>query len=80
MPVAVWITEIVRRRFGVGHALAWMDLLLHRIGWSMQVLGQRAAERNETAIAAWRRRPGRRKRTVADLGDWIVFDDESGQV
>ena len=48
------ITEVVRRRFGVGYTLAGMDLLLHRIGWSVQVPARRAAERNEAAIAAWR--------------------------
>ena len=31
-----------------------MDLLLHRIGWSVQVPARRAAERNEAAITAWR--------------------------
>ena len=48
------ITEVVRRRFGVQYTLAGMDLLLHRIGWSVQVPARRAAERNEAAIAAWR--------------------------
>ena len=48
------ITEVVRRRFGVDYTLAGMDLLLHRIGWSVQVPARRAAERDEAAIAAWR--------------------------
>jgi transposase len=48
------ITEVVRRRFGVDYTLAGMDLLLHRIGWSVQVPARRAAERNEAVIAAWR--------------------------
>ncbi len=48
------ITEVVYRRFGVGYTLAGMDLLLHRIGWSVQVPARRAAERDEVAIAAWR--------------------------
>ncbi len=48
------ITEVARRRFGVEYTLAGMDLLLHRIGWSVQVPARRAAERNEAAIAAWR--------------------------
>jgi hypothetical protein len=29
-------------------------VLLHRIGWSVQVPVRRAAERDEAAIAAWR--------------------------
>jgi transposase len=48
------IAEIVRRRFGVGYTLAGLDLLLHRIGWSVQVPARQAAERDEARIAAWR--------------------------
>ncbi len=48
------ITEVVRRRFGAEYTLAGMDLLLHRIGWSVQVPARRAAERDEAAITAWR--------------------------
>jgi transposase len=48
------VTELVRRRFGVDCTLAGMDLLLRRIGWSVQVPARRAAERDEAAIAAWR--------------------------
>ncbi len=47
------ITEVVSCRFGVGYTLAGMDLLLHRIGWSVQVPARQAAERDEAAIAAW---------------------------
>ena len=45
------ITEIAHRWFGVDYTLAGMDLLLHRIGWSVQVPARRAAERDEAAIA-----------------------------
>ena len=48
------IIEVVRGRFGVSYTLAGMDLLLHRIGWSVQIPARRAAERDEAAIAAWR--------------------------
>ncbi|HEV2377034.1 MAG TPA: winged helix-turn-helix domain-containing protein [Streptosporangiaceae bacterium] len=48
------IAEVVRRRFKVGYTLAGLDLLLHRIGWSVQVPARRAAERDEARIAAWR--------------------------
>ena len=47
------IAEVVRRRFGAEYTLAGMDLLLHRIGWSVLVPARRAAERDEAAIAAW---------------------------
>jgi transposase len=31
------IAEVVRRRFSVDYTLAGLDLLLHRLGWSVQV-------------------------------------------
>jgi hypothetical protein len=46
--------EVVRRRFGVEYTLAGLDLLLHRIGWSVQVPARQASERDEAAIAAWK--------------------------
>ena len=48
------IAEVIRARFKVGYTLAGVDLLLHRIGWSVQVPARRAAERDEARIAAWR--------------------------
>jgi transposase len=48
------IADLVRRRFRVEYTLAGMDVLLHRMGWSVQVPARRAAERDEAAIAAWR--------------------------
>jgi putative transposase len=48
------IAEVVRRRFRVQYTLAGMDLLLHRIGWSVQVPARRAAERDEAAVARWK--------------------------
>jgi transposase len=48
------IAAVVRTRFGVDHTLPGLDLLLHRMGWSVQVPARRAAERDEEQIAAWR--------------------------
>src|SRR5918911_935381 len=48
------IAAIVRERFGVDYTLPGLDLLLHRLGWSVQVPARRATERNEEQIAAWR--------------------------
>ncbi|MFF3127991.1 winged helix-turn-helix domain-containing protein [Streptomyces sp. NPDC057908] len=48
------IVEVIRRRFGVDYTLAGVDLLLHRIGWSVQVPTRWAAERDEERITAWR--------------------------
>ena len=48
------VTEVIWRRFGVEYTLAGADLLLHRIGWSVQFPSRQAAGRDEAAIAAWR--------------------------
>jgi transposase len=48
------IAEVVHERFGVDYTLAGLDLLLHRLGWSVQVPARQAAERNEEQITAWR--------------------------
>jgi transposase len=48
------IADQVWQRFGVEYTLAGMDVLLHRLGWSVQVPARRAAERDEDKIAAWR--------------------------
>src|SRR4051794_36356977 len=48
------IAEVVRQRFGVDYTLPGLDLLLHRLGWSVQVPARQAAERDEEQIAAWR--------------------------
>jgi transposase len=48
------IGELAWRRFRVDYTLAGLDVLLHRIGWSVQVPARQAAERNEAAITAWR--------------------------
>src|ERR1022692_3605681 len=73
------IAELVRRRFRVRYTLAGLDLLLHRIGWSVQVPARQAAERDEAAITWWKEDLARGKRTAADLGAWLCFEDESGQ-
>src|SRR5213080_91956 len=48
------IAAVVRERFGVDYTLPGVDLLLHRIGWSVQVPARRATERNDGQIADWR--------------------------
>jgi hypothetical protein len=48
------IAAVVHTRFGVDYTLPGVDLLLHRLGWSVQVPARRAAERNEQQISAWR--------------------------
>jgi transposase len=48
------IADQAWQRFGVEYTLAGMDVLLHRLGWSVQVPARRAAERDEGKIARWR--------------------------
>ncbi len=48
------VTEQIWRRFGVESTLAGSAVLLHRLGWSVQVPARRAAERDEDKIARWR--------------------------
>ncbi len=48
------IAELVWQRFKVDYTLAGLDLLLHRLGWSVQVPARQAAERDEAVITAWR--------------------------
>src|SRR3954471_1678720 len=50
------IAAVVRARFGVDYTLPGLDLLLHRLGWSVQVPARQAAERDEELIAVWRER------------------------
>src|SRR6266487_2730125 len=53
-PAAAGYLDQVWERFGVEYTLAGMDVLLHRIGWSVQVPARQAAERDEEKIARWR--------------------------
>src|SRR4051812_49566257 len=48
------IAAVVRERFGVAYTLPGLDLLLHRLGWSVQVPARRAAERDEEQITTRR--------------------------
>src|SRR3954447_9669110 len=41
------IAAVVRTRFGVDYTLPGLDLLLHRLGWSVQVPARRATERDQ---------------------------------
>jgi transposase len=52
------VAEVVRRRFRVDYTLAGTDLLLRRIGWSVQVPARRAAGRDEAAVSRWKQETG----------------------
>jgi hypothetical protein len=71
------VAEQAWRRFGVEYTLAGMDVLLHRIGWSVQVPGGRAGRGEDRQVAGGHL--AGYKSTAADLGAWLCFQDESGQ-
>lgn len=48
------IADLAWDRFGVEYTLAGTDVLLHRIGWSVQVPARRAAERDEASVTRWK--------------------------
>lgn len=47
---------LVERCFGASCSLKGMNLVPHRMGWSVQVPAHRAAERDERAVRQWRER------------------------
>ncbi|HEV8274435.1 MAG TPA: winged helix-turn-helix domain-containing protein, partial [Streptosporangiaceae bacterium] len=72
------IAGVVRRRFGVDYTLAGLDLLLHRVGWSVQVPARQAAERDEAAIARWRQEIW--PVVKASSSEWMVARAEMARV
>ncbi|TDB96914.1 winged helix-turn-helix domain-containing protein [Actinomadura sp. 7K534] len=48
------IAEVIWDLFSVSYTPAGVDVLLHRIGWSVQMPSRRAAERDEEKIDRWR--------------------------
>ena len=49
------IAELIERRLGVRYHRNHVGKLLHQLGWSHQKPERRALEREETAIAEWKR-------------------------
>ena len=49
------VAEVIERRFGVRYHVDHVWRLLAQLGWSSQKPEQRARERDEAAIASWRR-------------------------
>lgn len=57
---ALWtskrVAELIERHFGVRYDPSGVWHLLHRMGWSSQKPEQQARERDEEAIARWRKK------------------------
>jgi transposase len=49
------VADLIARLFHVRYSLRGVSFLLHRIGFSAQVAAHRAVERDEQAIATWRK-------------------------
>lgn len=49
------VRALVAEHFGVFYTLKGMSLVLHRMGWSVQVPAHRAAGRDDEAVATWRK-------------------------
>ena len=58
-PNDLWTTRriamLIEREFGVGYHPAQVSRILAQLGWSYQTPERRALQRNETAIAHWKR-------------------------
>jgi transposase len=52
------IAELIERRLGVRYHRNHVGKLLHQLGWSPQKPERRAVERDQAAIAAWKRTAG----------------------
>lgn len=50
------IAQVIEKTFGVTFHVDYVGTLLHKLEWSPQKPEQRARERDEEAIARWRRR------------------------
>lgn len=55
---AVWTTKriavVIKRVFGVSYHPAHVSRLMRQLGWTVQKPIQRASQRNEAAVTAWR--------------------------
>ncbi|GAA2165359.1 hypothetical protein GCM10009727_83930 [Actinomadura napierensis] len=49
------VAGLINKLFAIDYTVPGVSLLLRRNGWSVQVPGRRAIERDEQAIAAWKR-------------------------
>ncbi len=72
------VAELIHGEFDVRYHPAHVWKVLTGLGWSCQKPERRAVERNEAAIARWKREEWRRIKNAARRGAHLVFVDESG--
>lgn len=51
---AARVAQVIRAEFGVAYEKSWVTRLLQRLRWTPQRPAQRASQRDEDRIAAWR--------------------------
>ena len=67
------VAKLIRRQFGIGcHPTTAMRVLRDRLGWSCQKPVGRALERDEQAIATWKRHtwPALKKKPAGKTARW----------
>ena len=73
------IAQIIRRQFGVKYHPGHVWKILRQLNWSCQKPERRATQRDEQAIAHWKRYIWPHiKKKAQQLGAHLVFVDESG--
>ncbi len=73
------IAELIEPEFGVHYHRDHIGRLMHSFSWSHQKPETRAIERDEKAIARWKKKDWPREKSGARLGAaHIVFADEPG--
>jgi transposase len=73
------IAKLIHKHFDVTYHPGHIWKLLRKLGWSCQKPERRALQRDETAIAHWKRYIWPQiKRRAERLGAWLIFADESG--
>ncbi len=73
------IARLIKKHFHIAYHPGHVWKILRALGWSCQKPERRATQRNETAIAHWKRYVWPQIRRRADqLGTHLVFIDESG--
>ena len=78
----VWTRErvgkVIEREFGVSYHKTQVGRILDQIGWSLQKPAERASERDEEAIEAWRTERWEELKKAETESRTVVFIDEAG--
>lgn len=73
------ITKVIQWLFGIAYHPSHVWRILIELGWSCQKPERRATQRDEQAIAHWKRYIWPKiKKKADDLGAYLIFIDESG--